>query len=144
MTNDGSEREKPRHKASHVGAPAIFRLELACRHLNDAFESFGTYLVGSSISKPDWRDVDVVKIMPDEEFAALFPNAFPDGRFEHDARWLILTVSISAWLSAESGLPIDFKFQPQTFANAKHGSFPRHALGMRVSRPTPSETTDVR
>lgn len=120
-----------RQKASHVGAPAIFALEQACRELVDAFDSFGVYLVGSSLERPDWRDVDLRMIMDDDEFAKLFPNA---GRnWEFDARWLLLTVSISKWLSDRSGLPIDFQFQPQTHANKIHPG-PRHAMGLRIAK----------
>ena len=118
-----------RAKANYVGAPAIFALEQACQQLNQAFDGYGCYLVGSAIERQDWRDVDVRLIMGDEEFAALFPNA---GRhWEHDPRWLVLTVSIAGWLSKLTGLPVDFQFQPQTHANAPHEG-PRHALGLTI------------
>lgn len=128
----------PRRKASYIGAPAVFALESACQQINDAFGSFGCYVVGSSLERPDWRDVDVRYIMADEEFVKLFPNAvmFPNGGgcWEQDPRWLILTVSISERLSKLTGLPIDFQFQPQTHANARHKGM-RHALGMRIGKP---------
>lgn len=114
-------------KASYVGAPAIFALELACRQLCEAFPGFGCYHVGSSLERADWRDVDVRFIMSDEEFADLFPDA--GQHWEHDARWLLLTVSISERLSKATGLPIDFQFQPQTHANEHHKG-QRSALGM--------------
>ncbi len=68
--------------------------------------------------RPDWRDVDVRLMMTDEAFAALFPDArLEHARWEFDPRWLLMTASISAWLAAQTGLPIDFQFQPMTFAN---------------------------
>jgi hypothetical protein len=67
--------EAPRRKANYVGAPAIFALEQACAEINAAFETFGVYLVGSALDRPDWRDVDLRCIMIDEQFARLFPNA---------------------------------------------------------------------
>jgi len=126
-----SEQAEPRHKASYIGAPAVFALELACRHVCEAFDSWGCYVVGSAMERPDWRDVDVRMIMSDEQFAALFPDA--GEHWEHDARWLLLTVSISEYLSKVTGLPIDFQFQPQTHANERHKG-PRNAIGIRIAK----------
>ena len=119
-------------KATYVGAPAVFALELECKNLNKAFGDFGCYVVGSAIQRPDWRDIDVRYIMEDAEFAKLFPDA---GQcWEQDARWLLLTVSISEYLSKRTGLPIDFQIQPQTHANERH-SKPRHAIGLTIGKP---------
>lgn len=119
------------NKASYVGAPAIFALELACRDIGDAFGGLGCFLVGSAIDRADWRDVDVRCILSNEDFAAEFPDA---GQFwEQDTRWLLLTVAISGWLSKVSGLPVDFQFQPQTHANERHEGA-RHAIGFRLAK----------
>lgn len=118
-------------KACYVGAPAIFALEMACRTLNEAFRVHACYLVGSSIERADWRDVDVRMILDDEAFAALFPDA--KDHWENDPRWLVMTVAISKHLSDLTGLPIDFQFQPRTHANERH-SGPRDALGLRFAR----------
>lgn len=122
---------KGRSKVSHIGAPAVFALELACRDICEAFDSYGCYIVGSALARPNWRDVDVRMIMADEEFAKLFPAA--GQHWEHDARWLLLTVAISERLSKVTGLPIDFQFQPQTHANERHKG-QRNAIGMRIAR----------
>lgn len=116
-------------KASYVGAPAIFLLERECRLLNEAFGDGhpGCYLVGSSLVKPDWRDVDIRFIMPDDEFEKLFPDA--ERHWEFDQRWLIMTASISLHLSKVTGLPIDFQFQKQSHANARYDGL-RHPMGM--------------
>ena len=137
----GEETPK-RQKAIYVGAPACFALELAARQLSEAFghdDSYGVYLVGSALERPDWRDVDVRMIMSDEGFRRLFPDAGPieQGRWEFDPRWLIMTTAISAWLSKQSGLPIDFQFQPQSHANAKHKGR-RNALGLHLA-PEPRD-----
>lgn len=126
-------KEPPKRKASYVGVPAIFKLNLACMHLNDAYgENYGCYLVGSALQRPDWRDVDIVLIMDDEAFKREFPLA--DLRsLECDAKWLLNSVALSEWLKAQTGLPIDFKIQPQTWANERHKG-PRNALGMRIRR----------
>lgn len=116
-------------KANHIGAPKVFALEMACRHLCDAFDGNACYLVGSSLEKADWRDVDVRMIMDDADFAKLFPDA---GQcWEQDARWLLMTVSISEHLSRLTQLPVDFQFQPRTHANERHKGT-RHAIGLRI------------
>ena len=123
-----------RQKASYVGAPAIFALNLCCQQINAAFGLFGCYLVGSAIERPDWRDVDVRFILSDEEFSNLFPDAVTtSAAWEHDPRWAILNTGISWWLRNATGLPVDFQFQPQTWANERHNKM-RHALGMQVVR----------
>jgi hypothetical protein len=124
----------PRKKTTYIGVPAVFKLELACKHLNDAYGGFGCYVVGSALQRPDWRDVDVVLILEDKQFRREFPNVqdFSTGLFEFDTKWLLHTVALSEWLSAQTGLPIDFKIQPQTWANERHPGN-RHPHGLRFT-----------
>ncbi len=124
-------------KSSHVGAPAIFALELACKHLNKAFGGYGCFLCGSALERADWRDVDVRIILSDDDFAKLFPavESIEHPSWEKDPRWLIMTTSISNWLREQTKLPVDFQFQPQTFANKRH-SKPRSALGVNIAPGT--------
>ena len=122
-----------RRKACYVGAPAIFALELACQQLCEAFGGFGCYLVGSSLQRADWRDIDVRFILSDEDFEKLFPGCNATcSRWEHDPRWLLLTTMISDWLKQRTGLPIDFQFQAQTHANERHAG-QRSALGITLA-----------
>lgn len=127
---------KRRKKFCYIGAPAAFKLELAAQHLTHAFswaDHYGCYVVGSVLERPDWRDIDVVLIMDDAAFAREFPDAeVRGGAWEHDPKWLILTIAISAWLSEQVGYPVDFKFQPQTHANAMHKGN-RNAIGFRFA-----------
>jgi len=121
-----------RKKFCYVGPPAIFKLQAACQHINDALGSFGCYVVGSCLERPDFRDVDVRFIMEDGEFENLFPAAFiNDALWEHDPRWLLFNISITEYLRVQTGLPVDFQIQPQTFANEKHPG-KRYAIGLRV------------
>lgn len=118
-------------KSNYVGAPAIFKLEMACKQINDAFGGFGCFLVGSAIERPDWRDVDIRYIIDDADFIKLFPNCSTESAlWEFDPRWTLLTVAIASWMREQTGLPIDFQIQPQTFANARHDKT-RHAIGLR-------------
>lgn len=125
---------EPRKKGIYIGAPACFQLELCCKLLNEAFTGhFGCYVVGSVLERPDWRDVDVRMIMQDDAFSALFPDAHWEvNAWESDPRWLLLTVAISRWLSQQTGLPVDFQFQPQTKANEFHKGR-RNAYGIRMA-----------
>jgi hypothetical protein len=131
-------RTKPRRqKFCYVGPPAIFKLGQACWQLNHAWshlDGFGCYLVGSCLERPDFRDVDVRMMLRDEAFRQEFPDvqSIDHAVWEHDPKWLILTVAISDWLRAQTGLPVDFQFQPQTYGNKHHGNA-RQPIGLRYS-----------
>lgn len=130
-------KEETRKKASYVGVPAIYKLELAARHVRNAYVHYdknghvGMYLVGSALSKPDWRDVDVVLILDDKSFYQEFPGAYESSYEWHD-KWILHCIALSEWLSRETGLPIDFKIQPMTWANNRHEGI-RHPLGRRFT-----------
>lgn len=124
-----------RQKTSYVGVPAIFELSLACNLLTRAYGNHTIYHVGSSRERPDWRDVDLVMIMPDEAFAAEFPGApLHSAAWELTPKWLILTCAISKWLTEKAGVPVDFKFMPRTFANERHAK-PRNPIGRFLACP---------
>jgi hypothetical protein len=137
VRSEGAERtmsDEARQKGIYIGAPACFALEEAIRPVCEAFGAYqgtgGCYVVGSSLERPDWRDVDVRLMLADDQFAALFPDACD--HWENDTRWLLMTVAISERLSRLTGLPIDFQFQPQSLANARHKGR-RNAIGIRIS-----------
>lgn len=123
----------PRIKGVYIGAPACFALDLECQHIWQAFcrDTGGVYVVGSCLQRSDWRDVDVRCIIDDEAFYKLFPGAAED-HWEFDSRWLVMTVSISEFLSKRTGLPIDFQFQPRLHANSRHHGM-RHPTGIRLA-----------
>ena len=121
-----------KQRANWLPAPAYCNLNAACAIINSAFRGgFGCYLVGSSLERRDHRDVDVRYIMGDEEFDRLFPCG---GDRVHDALWSLMCLSISLWLSQQSGLPVDFQIQRQSNANAKHKGR-RSALGVFLAYP---------
>lgn len=130
-----------RKKICYVGAPAIFALELACQHINAALGDYGCYLVGSCMERADFRDVDMRFIMEEQSFSVLFPCvdlSLGSATWEFDPRWLLFNTSICKWLREQTGLPIDFQIQPQTFANMRHDK-PRSAIGLRVASPLKPE-----
>lgn len=82
------------------------------------------YHVGSSLSRKDWRDVDVRLILPDDEFAGRFGSV----RGYVNPKLAALTLAFAALGSEMTGLPIDFQIQPQSHANRVYGGQPRSAL----------------
>lgn len=134
--NDETKREKWR--ANYVPAPGFYNLNQACSLVKEAFNAFGhvgIYLCGSSIERRDFRDIDVRLMMTDEGFDGLFRD--PDAGYLNPL-WSLLCTTLSAWLSQQSGLPVDFQIQRMTQANAAHEGAPRRQpLG--VFRDYPGE-----
>lgn len=100
----------------------LYNLDAACRLVSRAFDGGPPYLVGSAAdgSADSYRDVDVRLMLDDAEFAAVCPTL---------ARWELLCLAISAYLSERTGLPVDFQIQRTREANERyHG--PRNPLGM--------------
>lgn len=135
------EETKPRRewkRANYLPAPHFFALNQACDFLNRALGGFGCYLVGSSLERRDYRDVDVRFILPDEEFDWMFrvrPGDAESGVGGWlNPLWSLMCLSISVWLREQTKLPIDFQIQRQTQANEKH-SGTRSALGIFLDYP---------
>lgn len=123
-----------RERAHYIGAPQFFYLDQAVRIVNDAFDfGFGCFLVGSSLRKREFRDVDVRCIVPDEDFERLFPGA-GTATWRHPT-WSLVCSSIALYLSERSGLPVDFQIQSMTEANREYPppEHPRCALGIMVA-----------
>jgi hypothetical protein len=102
-----------------VGMPQQIWLQEFGEHVRRAFGHV-PYHVGSSFEKKDgWRDVDVRLMLPDEEFAAMFPHATPD-HMQRDPKWVSTILAWSALGKAMTGLPIDFQIQQRSYANEKY------------------------
>lgn len=114
-------------RANFLKVPEFFELNHACLAINEAFGIGCTYLVGSCLTKRDYRDVDVRTILDDEYFQRLFPGP-EDGR---NALWSLTCASFSLWLGKHSGLPIDYQIQSRTYAN-KYFKGDRSALGIFI------------
>ncbi len=124
-------------RANYLPAPAVFHLDHACAMIHDAFGDC-PYLVGSSLVRRDYRDVDVRLILADEHFDHLFPDAFAAPRYH--PLWSLMCSSISDWLGKTSGLPVDFQIQRRTEANKQYRG-QRQALGMFHSVGLPGRYT---
>lgn len=112
-------------RANYLTTTQVFNLEAAAYVVSRALWDlgYGVYHVGSSITRPDWRDVDLRCIMEDAKFDAMF------GKYWSPLH-MLLNATISEWMSARTGLPIDFQFQRQTDCNAEFDG-PRSAVGLR-------------
>lgn len=97
------------------------RLEEWCRLVDVVFDHHTTYLVGSVMTTPDYRDVDLRCILPDPVF---------DRWWSDPLKVRYVNRAISTWGQRETGLPIDFQVQRQTEANAQYTGF-RNPMGFR-------------
>lgn len=78
------------------------------------------YQVGSSLLRPDWRDVDV-RLMLDAGYVALHHGVL-------DVYYLNLSVSL--WGQKVTGLPIDFQVQDLHSANIDYPDLRRDPIGI--------------
>lgn len=112
-------------KISYLTTIEFARLNYACAPITEAFGR-PPYIVGSSVDKNDYRDVDVRSILPDEMFDAIFGQ----GRLFF---WSLFCMGVTEYLTKVTGLPIDYQVQRMTEANEKFDG-PRNPIGTR-SRP---------
>jgi len=117
------------HRATYLTVQQQFNLEHACRLLSASF-GMHTYHVGSSLERPDWRDVDLRCILDDADYDVLIGA--------NKTKLKFLNVAISEWLAARSGLPVDFQFQRQTEANAEFKGR-RNAVGFPLDNHVPAQ-----
>jgi hypothetical protein len=101
----------------------MYNLDAACRLITRAFGGDPPYLVGTAGvgGAASYRDVDVRLMLDAGEFDAACPT---------QARWELLCLAISTWLSERTGLPIDFQVQRTDLANDRFGDRPRNPVGM--------------
>lgn len=101
-------------------------IKLAAEPIDRAFAgSLGCYHVGSSITTPNYRDIDIRMIMDDTQFEAIFgPTAASPACLD---RWFLICWALSEWMQKRTGLPIDFQIQRQSEAQQYRGQ-PRNGL----------------
>jgi hypothetical protein len=108
-------------RVNYLTVAQNFALETACAVLNDA--GCGAYLVGSCMERGDYRDVDLRCILDDDEFEKRFGG--------QRVRLRLFNAAISEWVTARTGLPIDFQFQSRTEAEQYKGR-PRNPMGILI------------
>lgn len=126
-------KKKPgvRH-ASYLSPPDMHRLDWACRPIYAAFGS-PPFLVGSVLTRPDFRDIDLRLILPDDDVNKLC-SVGTNMQVSNlgSAVLLLLNIAISDLIarSANAQAPIDFQIQSMTEANVpEHGL--RNPMGIR-------------
>lgn len=109
---------------SALSPPMLFRLDLACKPIAEAF-GVEPYLVGSMQERTAGAlsDVDVRLILPDKKYDQLIKT--PEMR-------TMLDLAFSGYLRDMTGLPVDFQIQRRTQANERHKGKQRNPLGGRT------------
>jgi hypothetical protein len=105
----------------YLDAPDLTRLDLAAVLVEEVLGHI-PYLVGSVLTTPDYRDVDVRAIMPDERFDELFK------RVGRDPLRDLIEVALTEHFVRHTGLRIDFQIQRRTDSQKHEGV--RHPLGL--------------
>jgi hypothetical protein len=116
--------EKPSARAASYFSPPDFqRLNWACRPIMDAFGS-PPYLVGSALTRPDFRDIDIRLILDDAVVESMFGVRGQFFQGEPGRVRLLLNIALSDLIAraANAPAPIDFQIQSMTEANVpEHG-----------------------
>lgn len=107
-------------RATYLLLTDFERVEAWCRDVTLMFHGYSVYLVGSAITRPDHRDIDLRVILP---------NAVWDRWWRDPVRTRLINHALSTWGQRETGLPIDFQVQRQTESEAFTG--PRNMMGWR-------------
>ena len=114
-----------RQRVMYLSVEELWRLSNACRPISDAFGGHMVYIVGSVLTRADYRDVDLRVILPDDEYERLFlpTRNGVDGMAQglHDQFRMLLQTAISAMLRETTRMVIDFQVQSQTEANQFDG-----------------------
>lgn len=123
-------------RASYLSPPDFQRLNWSCRPIADAFGE-PVYLVGSVLTKPNFRDIDLRLILDDQTFNHMFRH---EVRLEYDGQLAVgpvrflLNIAISDLIAKTAGLswPIDFQIQSIGEANAPENLL-RNPLGIHLT-----------
>jgi len=115
-------------RITYLNRPQLIALDIACAPLDQAFEE-GVYLVGSCITRADYRDVDVRVLLSGKEWRGMFGELDPSAPWL-SARWEITCIAFSKLIGDQTSLPVELQFQEVDAANTDH-SGKRIALGVR-------------
>ena len=111
--------------------PALFKLRL----FGDAVARLigeRPYLVGSVLTRPDHRDIDVRIMLDDATFERVFGG---DGLWVTNGSLTLANMALSAMAREMTGLEIDCQIQRKSDANAVYGSERRQPLALPRTEP---------
>ena len=121
--------------ASYLSPPDFHRLNWACRPIAEAFGN-PPYLVGSVLTRPDFRDIDLRLILDDSVVERMF-GPHPEGRIlSHTVNptsvRLLVNIALSDLVAKAAGLswPIDFQIQSMSEANGEFSGQMRNPMGV--------------
>lgn len=114
-------------RADYIGMPHMPKLDRFGEIVYQAFTA-RAYVVGSALTRRDWRDVDVRVILDDDRFELLF-GAETDWR--KNPRLAAVATAFAALANQMTGLPVDFGIDQMTEANADENASRRHPLGVQ-------------
>lgn len=96
------------------------------------------YLVGSSLSREDARDIDIVVVLPDDEYWGRYGRQYEWMRSAREAvdedwseaakRWGADVGKLSAQAAAEGVGNVDLKIQNAVVASTSHAGKPRRRI----------------
>jgi len=112
-----------------VGMPESLYLDEFARQLYYVFQAT-PYMVGSSVHKKKWRDVDIRILLTKKEW-----DKFGFGKVEEEhqnGKWCAYCMAFSELGRKITGLPIDFQIQELDDANKKYQG-QRNALIFKLS-----------
>lgn len=113
-------------RATYLLLTDFERAEEWCRKVRRIFAGtghVGLFLVGSALTRADYRDIDLRLILTDEAW---------DREWTDAVKTRYMNAALSTWGQRETGLPIDFQLQRMSTANASFGEgHPRNPMGVR-------------
>lgn len=116
----------------YLDAPDLDRLDLASVLVREALDT--PYLVGSCLTRPDFRDVDIRVVLADEDFDRLFLRPARDP-LRH-----LVQVAITEHYVRATGLRIDFQIQRRSTASEQYPEpGGRHPLGIYPHPAAPDD-----
>lgn len=118
---------------NYLRQPHIGRIDIALQPVLLALNEHSAYFVGSVLQRPNFNDIDIVVIMDDEKYDALFGPS--GGTIAPFAKWF--NAASSELLRNMTNLPIDFRVQRFTNANKVYGGdeHVRDPIGLNGNGP---------
>lgn len=114
-------------RADYIGMPHMPKLDRFGEIVYQAFAA-RAYIVGSALTRRDWRDVDVRVILDDEHFAMLFGE---ETDWRKNPRLAAVSTAFAALANQMTGLPVDVGIDQMTAANEDENANRRHPLGVQ-------------